>query len=181
MKFRTSLLGLVIISGLQACATYEQPSYETPHAIAKFKRGAGEGGNILTQGRLVSYYIATNNTCSEAPRVAFFGTGDLSGDEKSVRISTGDTIKMLAFIEVNTAGSEGGIYQRTGQSRCVAEAEFVPSSGAVYDVVLSYDGNTCALDVKDGGTAVSVEGLKQTDDVCSSKPNAIPDYTDLFR
>lgn len=175
MRVYTSIFVLTAVLGLQACATYEQPSKDEPYAEAVFNRGAGEGGNVFSQGRLVSYYIAKNETCSEAPRVAFFGTGDLSGNEKSVRLVPGEPLKMLAFIQVNDAGFESGQYQRTGEFKCTSEIEFTPVSGAKYDIVLSLANETCLLNVTNQASGSMPDDLVQSDSVCASKPNMIPD------
>ena len=160
---------------LGACATYDQPKDTAPHASAVFKRSAGSGGNLITQGRLLSYYIATNDDCSEAPRTAFFGTGDLSGNEKSIRLKSGEPIKLLAFMKINDAGFKGGTYQRIGQNRCVSEAMFTPINGQSYDIAFEMDAASCALNITNSQSKTAPSDLIVDEKVCVSKPKTIPD------
>lgn len=170
-------LGVALLTMLSGCASYEQPDESAPHAKATFQRSAGTGGNIISQGRLLSYYVATNDECSEAPRVAFFGTGDFAGNQKSIRLRSGEVVKILAFLEVNDAGGFGASYKRTGQTRCTVEASFVPKEGQDYLIGLEVgeQDNECMLSVIDGASAVTPPDLTVDDNVCSSKPNTIPD------
>ncbi len=166
------LLTLAVVSG---CASYQQPSATEPHATATFQRSAATGGNVFSQGRLLSFFIASNDECSEAPRAAFFGTGDFSGDRKKVRVRTDDALKVLAFLEVNDAG--GAPYQRTGQTRCTSEASFTSTEGQSYFIGLETmeDDSQCSITIIEEESGNAPTDLLVGDDVCSGKPDLIPD------
>ncbi len=161
---------------LVSCATFDQPASSEPHATVNFLRSAGEGGNLMTQGRILSYFVSANESCSEAPRVAAFATGDFGSDSKSVRLPIIEPVKLLAWLRVNDAGYEGGAYQRTGQFDCSAEAQFTPQNGEDYSVSMNISEEAvCRFIIVHADSGEAPSDLVVSDEICTEKPTMIPD------
>ncbi len=172
-KIIASLIAAGLIS---ACTTYDQPAQSEPHASISFQRSAGEGGNLLTQGRIISYFVANNESCSEAPRVAAFATGDLAGSQKTIRLPVDSPVKLLAWLRINDAGFEGGTYQRVGQFDCSAAAKFTPADGQSYIASFSVDDEAnCEFLIIDSSNDSAPIDLDVSEAVCAEKPKMIPE------
>ena len=136
MTIKPTALSLALLT-LASCASYPQPNTSEPHATLVFDRSAGRGGNIISQGRLLTFFIAEDAQCSKRTKVAYFGTGDFRSDQRTVRVPSDVPVTVLAAFRINHASGIGVNAVRTGEEDYSSQARFIPKEGAIYKVALN--------------------------------------------